>query len=49
MHSIHDLSNLLEALRTRHKVFFDAAIALSALGIFGLLCLMDAFHTGGNR
>jgi hypothetical protein len=49
MHSIRDLSNLLEALRTRHTVFYYAAIVLSAFGIFGVLCLMSAFRSGVNR
>jgi hypothetical protein len=49
MHSIHDLSNLLETLRTRHPAFYYTAIVLTAFGIFGVLCLMSAFRNGVNR
>jgi hypothetical protein len=37
---IRDLDNLLEALRARHAVFYYTAIVLSALGVFGVACLL---------
>ena len=39
---IRDLGNLLEQLRERHTVIHYGIVALSALGIFGLLCLVGA-------
>jgi hypothetical protein len=44
---IHDLSDLLEALRTRHTIFYWVALVLSALGVFGIFCLLGSFR--GNR
>jgi len=35
-----DLESLLEQLHERHRLFYHAAILFSALGIFGLLCLL---------
>lgn len=43
---IRDLDNLLEALRTRHAVFYYTAIVLSALGVFGVACLLGLLRHG---
>ncbi len=41
---IHDLGQLLEQLRERHAGVYYAVVAFSALGIFGLLCLVGAIR-----
>ena len=43
---IRDLDSLLEALRTRHAVFYYTSIVLSALGVFGLACLLGLLRHG---
>ena len=39
---IHDLSELFEALRTRHTAVYWTAITLMGFGVLGLLCLFNA-------
>ncbi len=39
---IRDFGNLLEQLRQRHTVIYYSIVVLSALGLFGLLCLVGA-------
>lgn len=37
---IRDLDSLLTQLWERHRVFYSVMVVLSALGIFGLACLL---------
>lgn len=39
---IHELGELLEAMRTRHTMVFYMGLVLSALGVLGLICLFNA-------
>ena len=41
---LHDLGNLFEQLRTRHTVVYYTIVAFTALGLFGLLCLVGAIR-----
>ncbi len=37
---IRDLGDLLEQIRMRHATVYYSVVAFTALGIFGLLCLL---------
>ena len=39
---IKDLGELLEALRTRHTMIFYLGLTLSAFGVLGIVCLLEA-------
>jgi hypothetical protein len=41
---IRDLGNLLEQLRERHTLVYYFVAAFTALGIFGLLCIVGAIR-----
>lgn len=41
---IRDLGDLLEQLRTRHTFVYYSVVALTAFGIFGVLCLVGAIR-----
>lgn len=39
---IKELGELLEALRTRHTFVYYLGVVLSAFGILGIVCLLNA-------
>lgn len=45
---IKRLGELLEELRTDHAPIYYTAVVLSALGVLGLICLLDAILGAGK-